>query len=364
MSELIVKVVEVDNVEAHPNADRLDIATIKGWQCVVSRGDFVAGDKGLYIPIDSILPIDVEEKIFGPESKVKLSKSRVKTIKLRGAISQGLLTRLSTLDLDPSLEIGTDLKEELKIKKYEPSKRQQSGLMGGYKVPRKTNTNFKKYTSIENVKNYVNLFKDTDVVSVTEKIHGTNFRAGYVKRNLDSIWKKALNFIGILSDYEFVYGSHNVQLQKSVAVKSVSTNVYLEAVKRDRLSELLKPGEVIYGEIYGSSIQKNYMYDCKEGQRKSVYFDLMKDGKYLTPDEFAVWCKYTDIQRTPELYRGPFDFDKIKSILKGNSVMTPTQKIIEGGVCKSLYRVPSIIGRKVLKFINDDYLLKDNSELH
>jgi len=364
MSELIVEVVEIDKIENHPNADRLDMATVKGWQCVVKKDAFKAGDKGLYIPIDSILPIELEEMIFGPESKVKLSKSRVKTIKLRGAISQGLLVGLDVVGLSSNLEIGTDLKEELKISKYEPPVGRQQGLMGGYKVPKIVNENFKKYTSIENVKNYIRLFKDGEEVSVTEKIHGTNFRAGYVPREFNTMWKKVLRFFGVLSEYEFVYGSHNVQLQNSVSVKSESTNVYLEAVKRDRLSEILKPGEVIYGEIYGSSVQKNYIYGCEEGQRKTVYFDLMINGEYQEPDAFFAWCAKNNIPTSPELYRGPFDFEKIKGLLKGNSVMVPSQKIIEGGVCKAVDKTSSIIGRKVLKFINDDYLLKDNTEFH
>ena len=90
MNDFRVEVVEVDEVLEHPNADRLEIAKVKGWQCVVGKDSFAAGDKGIYIPIESILPEELEAKIFGT-SKVKLSKHRVKTIRLRGAVSQGLL---------------------------------------------------------------------------------------------------------------------------------------------------------------------------------------------------------------------------------------------------------------------------------
>jgi RNA ligase (TIGR02306 family) len=364
MSTLIVEVVTIDNIEKHPNADRLDLATVKGWQCVVQKDVYKVGDKVLYIPIDSMLPIKVEEKIFGPESKIKLTKSRVKTIKIRGAISQGLVVSLNTVGLNENLDVGTDVKDELEIKKYEPSAGKQRGLMGGYKTPKVNNLNFKKYTDIENVKNYIKLFKEDEMVEITEKVHGTNFRAGYVKKEFNTIWSKMLRFFGLTSKYEFVYGSHNVQLQKSIKIKDDSTNVYLEAVKRDRLPEILKPGEVVYGEIYGSSVQKNYMYDCKEGQRKTVYFDYMKDERYVSPQEARPFFILNRLPIVPIIYTGPFNLEVIKAKLKGNSVMVPSQKVIEGGVCRSLKEDSCFMGRKILKFINDDYLLKDNTEFH
>lgn len=363
MSSLIVEVVNIDNIQEHPNADRLELATIKGWQCVVRKNDFNKGNRVVYIPIDSVLPVQLEERIFGPDSKVKLSKSRVKTIKLRGAISQGLVIGLDTAGIDTATPVGTDVRVKLGIVKWEPPVRYQRSIMSGAKA-KKTNDNFKKYTSIENVKNYINLFKECEMVSVTEKIHGSNFRAGYVPRRCDTLWKKILKFLGILSKYEFVYGSHNVQLQNSIDITADSTNIYLEAVKRDRLTEKLKPGEVIYGEIYGSGVQKNYMYDCINNERKTVYFDAMIDGKYLGTSDFSEWCIKKGLRQVPYVYHGPYNYDRIKKVLTGNSVMCSSQKTIEGGVCKPMVESSSIVGRKILKFINDDYLLKDNTEFH
>jgi hypothetical protein len=64
----------------HPNADRLDLCTIAGWQCVTQRDAYKVGDLAIYIPIDSILPKEVEDALFGLEAKVKLSKYRVKRL--------------------------------------------------------------------------------------------------------------------------------------------------------------------------------------------------------------------------------------------------------------------------------------------
>ena len=369
MSTLEVKVVEIGDhdVRKHPNADRLDLVMIGGWQCVAQTAAFGPGDKAIYIPIDSILPHEVESMIFGPDSKVKLSKSRVKTIKLRGAISQGLLVKPEQVGLSNGVKVGLDVMKDLGITKWEPPTKGQAGLAGGNASnKRNPHPDFAKYTKIENVKNYVKLFEEHDEVIVTEKIHGTNFRAGYVLYNADTWWKKIKKFFRAAPKYEFVYGSHNVQLQDKFLYKGFyDKNVYAEAVVRYDLKNVLEEGEVLYGEIYGDGVQKNYKYGCKPGERKFVAFDLMKKGEYMSSAHFFNWCCDRDIPRVKALYKGPFDYDKIKALLTGNSVMHPEQKVIEGGVCKPASgNEKSYQGRKALKFINDEYLLKDNSDFH
>lgn len=174
MSELKVEVVKVSQVIKHPNADRLDIVEIKGWLCVVAKDTVKKDDKVIYIPIDSILPPELEAKIFGPDSKVKLSNSRVRTIKLRGAVSQGLVVTPELVGLNSNkLKIGDNVTKELGITKFEPKESQNkltSGLAAGIKSGR--NPNFHKYTDIENFKNYPDLFEVGEDVVITEKIHG------------------------------------------------------------------------------------------------------------------------------------------------------------------------------------------------
>lgn len=119
MSTFKVEAVTIEAIEPHPNADRLELAKIKGWQCVVPKGQYKENDFVLYIPMDAILPESVEAILFGPDAKIKLSKHRVKTIKLRGAISQGII---ADFDLFPAIrniriKDGDDLAETLGIKK-------------------------------------------------------------------------------------------------------------------------------------------------------------------------------------------------------------------------------------------------------
>lgn len=359
-----VKVVRINQVESHPNADRLDLVSIAGWQCVAKKGDYKPGDLALYIPIDSILPIEVESKLFGPDSKVKLSKSRVKTIKLRGAVSQGMLAPCSLFDIPE--EEGYDATQKLGIVKYEPPEPPQAmNTQKAAASPKKTNPNFHKYGGIDNFKYYPDLFAEGEEVVITEKIHGTNFRCGWVPSVANTLWKKVKRLFGMLPEFEFVYGSNNVQLTDKLFYNGYyDTNVYAEAVVRYNLRELLKPGEVVYGEIYGPDIQKGYHYGLKPGQRKFIVFDLMKNDEYVSTSELQAFCKERGLEMVPVLYSGPFNKEVAKKLTLGDSVLEPTQRVREGVVIKPVVEAKCFMGRKFLKYISDDYLLKDNSDFH
>lgn len=373
MSTLKVEVVSIDNIETHPNADKLELATVKGWQSVVPKGIYHKGDLCVYFPIDSLLPQTVEEVIFPPDSKVTLSKSRVKTIKLRGAVSQGMIVSLDTLSpfLGQSPQsLGTDLTAVLQVSKYEPpATGPQKGCLTASK--KQQNPNFRKYTSLENFKNYNLLFKEGDHVYITEKIHGTNFRAGYTRVYINSLWKRIRSWLGWLPRWEFVYGSHNVQLQdKPGKAVYYSSDVYGEAVKSYNLKHSLPEGFVIYGEIYGDGIQKGYSYGLESGKRSLVIFDVMdsRTNEFLSPAAFLSFCKMWDLPVVPLLFKGLYTEEKARELAKGDSVLAPAQKVREGIVIKPAEETVCYMGRKVLKLINDDYLLRtveeDLTEFH
>lgn len=366
MSTLKVEIVEILESSKHPNADKLSIYKVLGWNVIAGLNQFKVGDKVVYFPIDSLLPQEVEAKIFGPDSKIKLHHSRVKTIKLRGAISQGLIVHPETVGVSDA-SLGDDLTKDLGIKKYEPPVNLPSGF-GNTRVQvrkKQINPHFHKYTDIENAKNYPSLFEEGELVAVTEKIHGSNFRCGYVPFNADTIIKKIKKFFGFAPKFEFVYGSHNVQLQNKVFYDGYyDSNVYAETVKKYNLQTILQEGEVIYGEIYGEGIQKGYTYGCNPGEQKFVAFDIMKDGKYLDAPDFQATCLQKIIPTVPVVYRGPFNLNEIKKLVDGDSVLAPIQKIREGIVVKPIKESLTYMGRKVLKLVSDAYLLGDQSEFH
>jgi RNA ligase (TIGR02306 family) len=311
MSSLKVEVVVIDEILPHPNADRLEIARIADWNCVVRKGEYKAGDKVVYIPIDSVLPIDLESSLFPPESKVKLDKSRVKTIKLRGATSQGIVVSLAELvpwiGPEHKLEVGDDVAGLLKITKYEPPSNSTPGLLRGSIVsPKLGNHNFRKYTDIENYKHYSHynaLFTLGELVWVSEKLHGTSARYGYLPTTPNTVWKKIKKFFGLLPKYEFCLGSRNVQLQDKRRWEGFyDINVYAKIAKQEDLYHKLAPGEAVYGEIVGDGIQKNYHYGCGPKEHKFFVYDVMRDGRWLSYQELATYCHVNNLSLVPVLY--------------------------------------------------------------
>lgn len=92
MSRKLASIQKIISLEAIPNADKIMKATILGWECVVKKDEFNVGDLCVYIEVDSIVP-DKPEFEF-----LRDRKFRVKTIKLRGTLSQGLLLPLSIFE--------------------------------------------------------------------------------------------------------------------------------------------------------------------------------------------------------------------------------------------------------------------------
>lgn len=368
MSDYKVEVVKIDEILIHPEADRLELARIKGWQCVVGKGQYKAGNKIVYIPIDSVLPPWIEEKLFPPDSKIKLHKSRVKTIRIRKAVSQGMVTPLEKLDLSADLAEGTDVTEKLQIKKYEPPIPEfQKGLtQAGPAKKSYKNPSFHVYSKHPNIKNYPELFKDEDEVIVTEKIHGTNFRAGWVPFHANTLWRKFLQLVGLAPKWQFVYGSHNVQISEKFLYKGFyDSNVYAEAVHKYNLQNLLKKGDVIYGEIYGQSIQKGYLYGCTKPQERNLaVFDIMRNGQYLSDKEYWEAVQEYKLPFAPVLYKGKMKDLKLEELRDGPSVLYSKQLIREGCVIKSVIEEMTYAGRKCVKCVSPAYLEGDQTDYH
>lgn len=109
----------IAEVRAHNNADRLEIATVLGWQTVIRKGEFKAGDKIVFVVIDTILP-PAPWSVFLAHASSPDLPIRLKTAKLRGEYSQGLALPVAVLpEHMRDWQIGADVGGELGIKKYE-----------------------------------------------------------------------------------------------------------------------------------------------------------------------------------------------------------------------------------------------------
>ena len=119
-------------IELIEGADRIELAHVLGWQCVVNKGQFQSMDIGVYFEIDSFLPIRPEFEFMRATSYKKSDVMgegfKLRTMRFRGEISQGLLLPLSQFPQIPAeAEIGTDVTELLGVKKWEIEERVTTG---------------------------------------------------------------------------------------------------------------------------------------------------------------------------------------------------------------------------------------------
>lgn len=323
MSNLYVLVTTIDDVMPHSNADALDLALVGGWQCVIRKGQYSPGDKVVYFPPDTILTKEMSDKLNVTKY---LSNGRIKCAKLRGEPSFGLL-----ITPEPWMNIGDNVADFYGATKWEPPKRISNGSALAEHVL------FPKYCDIENMRHFPKAFDDGEEVIVTEKIHGANCRVGVV-------------------DGEFMAGS------RRVTRKNDDNCLYWKPF--EKVSDMLKALSekhkqvIVYGEIFGQGIQ-SMTYGASLSFRA---FDLFVDGNYIDFDKFALLCNEYNVETVPVLYRGEYSLSKIKQLSIGKSVVGGDH-IREGVVVKPVCeRNSPKIGRLILKYVSDDYLLGKHSD--
>lgn len=366
MSSLIVQVVRIPELERHPNADTLQICRVRGWQCLVKEGQFQPGDLAVYVPIDSILPPELIEK----HGLTYLSKGeRVKAVKLRKVLSEGLLLSLPE---GVNWREGQEVGNLLGIKKWEPPVRQQQANFGVSKSHLRPNPYFRRYCDPENIKNFPGVFAEGEEVIITEKIHGTNFRCGWVPRAKKAWWERFLPakvkaWLGI-DEWEFCVGSRNVHLVGANYRKAVSQhfegNPYMDIANRGKFRERIPKGYVIFGEIFGPGIQ-----DLTYGltHTTAMFFDAMKDGTYVDQGKVReLFGEWNGLPGVPILYRGPYRQGIEAELYSQQSQAAICPKhIMEGVVIVSAQeQIDNRVGRKILKAINPEYLLRKGGTEH
>jgi RNA ligase (TIGR02306 family) len=350
---------KVTDIKSIDGADNIELVVVNGWNCISKKGEYEVNQLAIIATTDAIIPQSLSDEI-GVTNYLRKG-GRVRTIKLRGVYSECLIIPLHDA-MDPKLlsEEGKDLMDELGIYKYEPPVRQVQ-LAGGHKIKYKDNPNFHVYYKFPNFKNVPNMFSEDDVVEITRKIHGTNARYGIVKKNKLSLWDKVKKFFGDeWIDYEFIYGSHNVE-KGSDSQGFYDTDVWRTIADRydikDKLwahvktwysPELIGTGFIIYGEIFGKGIQKNYEYGLDDIE--FVGFDVEMNNKYLSvyrsDSEFAsLKLYYVEL-----LYRG-FWSQEIQDAFTFNQFIYNTKVPHEGIVIKH----ESGDRKLVAKVINPDY---------
>lgn len=336
MSTLIVPVALIDQILPHPNADALEIAHVLGWQLVVRKGEYQVGNKVVYFPPDTVLPLELSER-FGVTKY--LSKQRIRCARLRGEPSFGLAVAPDDL----LWEVGENVAEHYGAIKYEPPIRPTAG------DSEKDHPLFVAYTDIENMRNFPTIFQDGEEVVLTEKIHGTSCRVGIVEG-------------------EWMAGSKGLR-RKRPAADAFERSTYWYPFALDGVRSLLEHlvqrhrQVMLFGEIYGSGIQSlNYgLSNRRIGFRA---FDLLADGKYLDWHDFTGLCAEHGVEMVPTVATLPFSLSEIKRYSEGDTLLIADEPHMREGVVvkPTRERIDPKVGRVILKYVSDTYLFGDKTD--
>ena len=360
-------VAKINEVKAIEGADNIELVIAGGWNAITKKGEFKEGDLTVIATTDAVIPEKLSEEM-GVTSYLRKG-GRVRTVKLRGVYSECLIIpmkylRGKTTMGDFDLKEGSDCMEFLGIIKYEPPVKQIQ-LASGRKIKWRDNQNFHIYYKFPNLKNVDGMFTSEDFVQITRKIHGTNARYGIVKKSKLSFWDKVKKFLRIADewiDYEYIYGSHNCE-KGSDSQGFYSTDVWRTVAEKydikNKLWQLaftygaknIGEGVILYGEIYGAGIQKNYEYGLKDIE--FVGFDIKINGEYLSTETTAYEIvNELQLEHVKVLYTGTWN-QEIQDSFVFNNFIYGTKVPHEGIVIKEI----SGDRKKVAKVINPDYLI-------
>ena len=351
MSEFKVEVVRLDGIEPIPDADAIELARVGDYLSVVRKGAFQPGDLVAYLPEASILPNALTEELGLTGKLGGAGKNRIKAVKLRGQLSQGIC-----YPARPDWVEGQDVAEELGIVKY--VQEVPAHLRGNYSGdPHPIKYDF------ENIKKYPRVIQDGEEVVMTEKIHGTFVCFG-IRRQPDGsfqriVCSKGLGARGFFFKLDDPANEHNVYVKTA---KQLDIHGRLEAVAGEMTREIL-----LFGEIYGVQDLK---YDFKPDAINFRAFDMRLNGMYLDLGILRMECHLFGVPMVPVLYQGPFSKDILlehtvgKETLSGRGLHVREGVVVKPVVERTEGRLPHN-GRVCFKSINPAYLLRrgDTSEL-
>jgi RNA ligase (TIGR02306 family) len=338
-------------VEPHPNADLLELAQVGLYRAVVPKDVYQTGDYAIYIPEQAILPDALIEELGLTGKLAGKAKNRVKAVRLRGELSQGVVclpAKLDGIDLPLAAATGLDWSEALGIEKWVP---EIPAHMSGKVIPA---PDLIRWVDIENLKRYPDIFTPGEPVVATEKIHGTCCLVTY-HAPTDTLLVSSKGFG-----------------ERSLSLEEDDTNLYWRAAQqfglKDQLagiaSEYSASSVALFGEVYGAGIQ-DLAYGKVAGRNATlgfVAFDMAmitNQGKWwLDADHFREMMDV--IPTAPVLYEGPFDLEKLTEAASGMTVLGDRAHIREGIVIRPKVEAHSDIlgGRKIAKLVSDEYLLR------
>jgi RNA ligase (TIGR02306 family) len=343
------------SIFTHPTADNLSLGKVGSYQVVVQKGLYKDGDEVIFAPEKSVLTGDIKSEF--EKYLAGTNKDRVKSVRLRGEISTGIIIPKHLVTDFETFEVGVDISETLQISKYEPPiPTQLAGKVKPFSMP------FVGSHDCEHVGVYVNELVDGERVVISEKVHGSQFILAH----------------NVL-DNETIVSSKGL-LKSGLTIEKSDENTYWIAANNDKVVEKIRDnfdtGVIqVFGEVI--PVQSGYSY----GQTKPTVriFDIRVDGESIpydmVPDVFkSLWVpivfdgnltldkKEVVIYSDPErgIHKTKLDFLLPKSIVdlcKGKELVSGREcHIREGVVLRPYVDRNAIDGTKLrLKIINPAY---------
>lgn len=343
----LVSIRRVDDVQPIEGADAIEVVVVGGWNVVSGKGNFQPGDLCVYAEIDSVLPVRDEFEFLRDRCFVKkdwlASESnptgegfRLRSIKLRGVVSQGLVIPVSELFPDDVPAVGTDVTEILGVVKWDPPV--PASLAG------KVRGNFPSYipkTDQERIQNLADKLDElrTHVYEVTLKLDGTSMTVFH-------------------RDGEIGVCSRNLLLD----IENDRETTYAKLFYKLGLDEILPElgNYAIQGECMGPGIQGN-----RENLKEHTFFvfDIynIDEARYLSSYERVALINDLreagcQIEHAPLLRIGIAEIELVAELLAEADGPSINHPIREGLVYKSVYD-PSVS----FKVISNKFLLKSES---
>ncbi|MER6388203.1 RNA ligase (ATP) [Streptomyces sp. NPDC001523] len=338
-------------VHEHPNADALELAQVGLYRAVVAKGAYRTGDFAVYVPEQAVLPDTLIAELGLTGRLAGGAANRVKAVRLRGELSQGLVCRpaaLAGVDLEAAAKEGADFAEVLGITKWSPPV--PTTMSGDVEAA----PDLLPWVDVENLQRYPQIFETGEPVVLTEKLHGTACLLTYLVRE------------------ERVLVSSKGFGAKGLALKEDERNLYWRAVRGHRvaqvaarLAERLGATRIgVFGEVYGSGVQDlGYGTDARtaDGPPGYAVFDLSAeiDGqvRWLDPTDLIA----DELPLVPRLYEGPYDLDTVLEVATGReSVSGRAVHLREGVVIRPAVErySPVVGGRAIAKAVSPAYLTR------
>jgi RNA ligase (TIGR02306 family) len=410
MSTFEVPILAIDDVYDHPNADRLSILRIRGYEAITNKLEdgshrFSKGEPIIYVPEGAVVQErDLKDRGYwnAEQGKGMLAGSqgnRVKAIRLRNVLSQGLVwkvdrvfeatgevvvsrgdvdalqpanligSRDGLLGLEPDISapvarkrarVGDDVADVFGIVKYEePIPTSMSG-----KVASLAEARFDY--DIENLKAFPDLFQPDELVIVTEKLHGTFCRVSHISGMTP--------WVEMFGDGRVAIASKGLGARGLVFLNCPENleggNVYVRALPAATIqhfqalceSRFARRTVHLLGEVFGRGVQ-----DLSYGEQAPTFraFDIFVEGLgFLSDEDKAEFFLFLGVPRVPVLYEGLFDRTAIDALASGPTTLADGANIREGVVITAMgdqEKRDAGLGRTlrpILKHVSEAYLTR------